>query len=95
MSGKRGRHLSKGEERMNETVGHGADLTFHALTPNRWPDFETLWSQRLPRFVASCGNSCRYESLGNYGFFRKETPSARTASTQTKKSATFRRRSFP
>ena len=46
MSGKRGRHLSKGEERMNETVGHGADLTFHALTPNRWPDFEMLVGPR-------------------------------------------------
>ncbi|MGA8481012.1 MAG: hypothetical protein WB696_23860 [Chthoniobacterales bacterium] len=46
MSGKRGRHLSKGEERMNETVGHGADLTFHALTPDRWPDFETLVGPR-------------------------------------------------
>jgi GNAT superfamily N-acetyltransferase len=46
MSGKRGRHLSRYEERINEPVGHEADLTFHPLTPNRWQDFETLVGPR-------------------------------------------------
>jgi len=46
MSGKRGRHLSRCEERINEPVGHEADLTFHPLIPDRWPDFETLVGPR-------------------------------------------------
>jgi GNAT superfamily N-acetyltransferase len=46
MSVKRGRHLSRYEERINEPVGHEADLTFHPLTPNRWQDFETLVGPR-------------------------------------------------
>src|SRR5258708_35413791 len=46
MSEKRGRHLSRYEEPINEPVGHEADLTFHPLTPNRWQDFETLVGPR-------------------------------------------------
>ncbi len=52
-----------------------------------------MWSQRLPRFVASCGNSCRYESWCNYGFFRKESL-PREQPRSNEKSATFWRRSF-
>ena len=46
--GKRGRHLSKGEERdETEIVSHGAALPFlSALTPDRWADFETLVGPR-------------------------------------------------
>src|SRR5260221_14777690 len=42
MSVKRGRHLSKGEERMSESVGHEVDPTFNTLTTDRLPDFELL-----------------------------------------------------